>query len=169
MGCPINGDYHDYSLTCQDCATALAVLYTRYEPNTVTYSFSAEGRDWDNDGITPLPITKEMSFQEASRLTHNNRFTMTNCSLPMMHAMEKNMEIDVFMVLTDNQTNSGSVHPSKALEMYRKSSKILDAKLIVLAMCSNEFSIGDPADPNMLDVVGFDTATPDVISSFVGL
>jgi len=41
------------------------------------------------------------------------------------------------------------------------------AKLIVVAMTSNGFTIADPDDAGMLDVVGFDTATPQVISDFV--
>ena len=35
-------------------------------------------------------------------------------------------------------------------------------------MTSNGFSIADPNDAGMLDVVGFDTATPQVISGFAG-
>jgi 60 kDa SS-A/Ro ribonucleoprotein len=34
-------------------------------------------------------------------------------------------------------------------------------------MTSNGFSIADPGDAGMLDVVGFDAAAPAVISSFV--
>jgi 60 kDa SS-A/Ro ribonucleoprotein len=34
-------------------------------------------------------------------------------------------------------------------------------------MVSNGFSIADPDDGGMLDVVGFDTATPSVIADFV--
>jgi 60 kDa SS-A/Ro ribonucleoprotein len=33
-------------------------------------------------------------------------------------------------------------------------------------MVSNGFSIADPDDPGMLDVVGFDTATPQLVSEF---
>jgi 60 kDa SS-A/Ro ribonucleoprotein len=33
-------------------------------------------------------------------------------------------------------------------------------------MVSNGFSIADSADPGMLDVVGFDTSTPQLISEF---
>jgi hypothetical protein len=33
-------------------------------------------------------------------------------------------------------------------------------------MVSNGFSIAAPADPGMLDVVGYDTATPQLISDF---
>jgi 60 kDa SS-A/Ro ribonucleoprotein len=34
-------------------------------------------------------------------------------------------------------------------------------------MTSNGFSIADPDDAGMLDVVGFDTATPAVMADFV--
>jgi 60 kDa SS-A/Ro ribonucleoprotein len=33
-------------------------------------------------------------------------------------------------------------------------------------MVSNGFSIADPADPGTLDVIGFDAATPQLISDF---
>jgi 60 kDa SS-A/Ro ribonucleoprotein len=41
------------------------------------------------------------------------------------------------------------------------------AKLVVVAMSSDGFSIADPDDAGVLDVVGFDTATPRVISDFI--
>ena len=37
---------------------------------------------------------------------------------------------------------------------------------VVGGMASNGFSDADPADPGMLDVVDFDTATPQLISDF---
>jgi 60 kDa SS-A/Ro ribonucleoprotein len=42
----------------------------------------------------------------------------------------------------------------------------IGAKLVVVGMTSNGFSIADPDDAGMMDVVGFDTATPSVISDF---
>ena len=59
----------------------------------------------------------------------------------------------------------GRGHPVQALHDYRRASGI-DARLVVVGMVSNGFSIADPADPGMLDVVGFDTATPQLISDF---
>jgi hypothetical protein len=38
------------------------------------------------------------------------------------------------------------------------------SKLVVVGLVSNGFSIADPADPGMLDVVGFDAAAPAVIA-----
>lgn len=42
----------------------------------------------------------------------------------------------------------------------------IDAKLIVVGMLSNRFTVANPADAGMLDVVGMDTATPGIISQF---
>jgi 60 kDa SS-A/Ro ribonucleoprotein len=36
----------------------------------------------------------------------------------------------------------------------------------VVGMTATQFSIADPKDAGMLDVVGFDGATPNIISSF---
>jgi 60 kDa SS-A/Ro ribonucleoprotein len=59
----------------------------------------------------------------------------------------------------------GQHSPAQALEHYRQKTGI-PAKLVVVGMVSNGFTIADPNDPGMLDVVGFDTATPDVIGEF---
>ena len=39
----------------------------------------------------------------------------------------------------------------------------IPAKLVVVGMVSNGFSIADPHDPGTLDVVGFDAAVPQLI------
>ena len=57
------------------------------------------------------------------------------------------------------------VHPAQALAEYRQKTGI-DAKLIVVGMCANRFTIADPRDPGMLDVVGFDTAVPVAMREF---
>jgi len=83
----------------------------------------------------------------------------------MLHALEREREIDTFVIYTDSETWAGSVHPAQALADYRRASGI-DARLVVVGMVSNGFSIADPNDPGMLDVVGFDTATPQLVSDF---
>jgi 60 kDa SS-A/Ro ribonucleoprotein len=68
-------------------------------------------------------------------------------------------------VYTDSETWAGDIHPRQALVEYRQKLGI-GAKLVVIGMVSNEFSIADPNDAGMLDVVGFDTATPAIIADF---
>src|SRR5262249_14591993 len=89
----------------------------------------------------------------------------TDCALPVLYALARNIPVDVFVVLTDSETWAGGIHPSQALRRYRERTGI-PAKLIVVGMVSNGFSIADPNDPGMFDVVGFDSATPQVMADF---
>ncbi|KAB2906537.1 MAG: TROVE domain-containing protein [Kofleriaceae bacterium] len=89
----------------------------------------------------------------------------TDCAQPMIWAQQQKVDVDTFVVYTDNETWAGSVHPAQALRAYRQARGI-PAKLVVVGMTSNGFTIADPNDAGMLDVVGFDTATPPVISDF---
>ena len=54
----------------------------------------------------------------------------------------------------------------QALRQYRERTGIA-AKLVVVGLVSNGFSIADPNDAGMLDVVGFDTAAPAAIADFI--
>ena len=115
----------------------------------------------------PLPITRSSTLSEAVRVTSDLPFGATDCALPMLDALEQGIEADAFIVLTDNETWAGDVHPSEALRRYRRKTGI-PAKLVVAAMTATECSIADPEDAGMLDVVGFDTAAPNVIHDFLG-
>ena len=90
----------------------------------------------------------------------------TDCALPMTYAMDHNLEVDVFIVYTDCETRAGTTHPSEALRNYRRKFGI-NAKLIVVAMTSNGFTIADPEDPGMFDMAGFDSAAPQVMTEFI--
>ncbi|MBI4662896.1 MAG: hypothetical protein HY735_29140 [Verrucomicrobia bacterium] len=67
---------------------------------------------------------------------------------------------------TDSEAGAGNINPGQALRQYR-SEFVGDARAIVLGMTSNGFTLADPNDRSMLDVVGFDTSTPAVIADFV--
>ena len=83
----------------------------------------------------------------------------------MVWARENKRAVDTFVVYTDSETWFGRVHPAQALRQYRDAMGI-DARLIVVGMVANGFSIADPKDRGMLDVVGFDTATPNLMTEF---
>jgi 60 kDa SS-A/Ro ribonucleoprotein len=82
----------------------------------------------------------------------------------MRWALTKQVEVDTFIIYTDSETNVGG-HPAQVLREYRKRSGI-NAKLVVVGMTSNGFSVADPNDGGMLDVVGFDSAAPALIADF---
>ena len=60
----------------------------------------------------------------------------------------------------------GQDSPVQALREYREKTDIA-AKLVVVGMVSNGFSIAVPEDAGMLDVVGFDTPTPALVADFI--
>jgi 60 kDa SS-A/Ro ribonucleoprotein len=120
---------------------------------------------WAEDGLTPLAISPRQRLDDAIKLVSDLPFGGTDCALPMLYAQAHERAIDSFVIYTDSETWAGDVHPAQALRDYRRASGI-DARLVVVGMVSNGFSIADQSDPGMLDVVGFDTATPQLISDF---
>ena len=116
-------------------------------------------------GITPVAISPRMRLPDVIKATDNLPFGGTDCALPMLWATENKVPVDIFCVYTDSETWAGDIHPRQALVEYRQKMGI-GAKLVVIGMVSNEFSIADPNDAGMLDVVGFDTATPAIIADF---
>jgi len=144
-------------LSPREAAAAFAMVMLRTEPQVATMAFS-------NDFVH-LPLGRATSLGEAIRMTSGLPFQGTDCSLPMSWAQTNNIEVDTFVVITDNETWHGKVHPSQALAAYRRQMAI-DAKLVVVGMTATNFTIADPKDAGMLDVVGFDTAAPALIADF---
>jgi 60 kDa SS-A/Ro ribonucleoprotein len=162
-------------LSPRDASAALALVTAATEPDYEVVGFFAgkggftkRGRSVRvgyKDGLTPLPISPRQRLDDVVSTVSGLPFGGTDCALPMLYAQATEREIDTYVIYTDSETWAGDVHPSQALRDYRRASGI-DARLVVAGMVANEFSIADPADPGMLDVVGFDTATPQLISDF---
>ena len=136
---------------------ALAVVAARTEPWTAVMGFSDRFRD--------LGLTARDRVDEATRKVSGLTFGSTDASLPMTWALQNKIQVDTFVVMTDNETWAGNIQPVQALEKYRQATGI-GAKLIVVGMTSSGFTIADPNDAGMLDVVGFDGATPALMAKF---
>jgi len=139
-------------------SAAMALVTAAVEPNTEFVGFSRN--------LMPLTITPRQRLDDVVRYVNRLPFGRTNCSLPMLYALKKRLSVDTFVIYTDSETWAGQPHPAQALIQYRQATGI-PAKLVVVGMMANEFTIADPNDAGMLDVVGFDTATPKLISDFV--
>lgn len=145
-------------LTCASASAAMAMVTARVEPNYEIFGFCHD--------FVSLPINDKMDLNSAYKEVQKRNFGGTDCSLPMLYAMEKNIKVDAFIVYTDSETWHGRVHPFQALNEYRRKTGI-NAKLIVVGMTATGFSIADPRDPGMLDVVGYSTDVPSLISNFI--
>ncbi len=146
------------SLSCADAALALAMVMAKTEPNATLKAFS--------DHFMDLQISAKDTTSAAARKLWGLPFGATDCSLPMQWALQHRIPVDAFVILTDNETWYGNVHPKEALRQYRETMKI-PARLIVIAMTATKFTIADPKDPLSLDVVGLDTSTPALINHFI--
>lgn len=144
-------------LTPRTASAAMALVTARTEPEYYAAGFQ--------DQLVQLPLTAKTTLQDAVKHVSRLAFGSTDCSLPMLDALNNNLKIDTFVVYTDSETWAGSIHPVQALNKYRQKTGI-PAKLIVVGMVSNGFTIADPNDAGMLDVVGFDSAAPSVMADF---
>uniref|UniRef100_A0A7M5V631 TROVE domain-containing protein n=3 Tax=Clytia hemisphaerica TaxID=252671 RepID=A0A7M5V631_9CNID len=160
------------SMTCGGCngceqltpsiaATALSMVTWNIEEHVEMVAFGGRLERLEDHGLR-----KDLTINDAWRKMSRINFGSTDCALPMNYAIDRNLDIDVFIVYTDSDTNSYN-HPHKALQRYREKMGKPNAKLIVIALTSNGFSIADPNDRHMLDVVGFDPAVPEMICNFV--
>ena len=144
-------------------AMAMMTLHAEGAENVHIYGFSDVFYNFNGK------VRTNMTIQEAIKAT-DVPFGATDCALPMIHArkmyLQTGIVFDVFCVYTDNETYAPNIHPQVALENYRKETGV-DAKLIVIGMTANILTIADPKDKNTLNLAGFDTATPELISMFV--
>ena len=145
-------------LTPRVGAAAMALVTAAVEPHVTTIAFSHE--------MVPIAISPRQRLDDVVRKTNDLPFGATDCAKPMVWALENGVSADAFVIYTDNETWFGKIHPVQALQEYRRKTGI-PAKLVVVAMTSTGFSIADPNDAGMLDVVGFDAAAPQVIGDFI--
>ncbi len=146
-------------LTPRVASAALSLITANIEKNCTFMAFC--------DKFIPLDISPNRRLDDVIETMSYLSFGGTDCALPMIWALENKIPIDAFIVLTDSETWFGDIHPMQALDEYRRKMNIPDAKLIVVGMVANRLTIADPEDRNCLDIVGFDTATPQMISEFI--
>jgi 60 kDa SS-A/Ro ribonucleoprotein len=143
------------AVTPRIATAAVAMLAAATERECLITAFAS--------GITPLTIGSRLDtvVEQLGALPMGE----TDCSLPMNWARENHVDVDAFVVYTDDETWVGDVPPARALQHYRDARGI-PAKLVVVGMTSDGFAIADPDDAGMLDVVGFDASTPPVLADF---
>ena len=145
-------------LTPREASAAMALVTAATEREYHVMGFSSR--------FMPLNISPRMRLDDVVMRISNLPFEGTDCALPMIWARENEVSVSTFITYTDSETWAGKIHPSQALRQYRNEF-VGDAKAVVVGMTSNGFTIADPNDRGMLDVVGFDTTTPAVIADFV--
>jgi 60 kDa SS-A/Ro ribonucleoprotein len=158
-------------LTPRVASSAMAMATAKVERDFMCVGFTAAtggyGGKWGggSSGLMTLDISPRQRLDDVLKKVDGLPFGGTDCSLPMIWATNNKVPVDTFVVYTDNETWAGTVHPFQALREYRQRMG-RPAKLVVVGMTATSFTIADPTDAGMLDVVGFDTAAPQVMADF---
>lgn len=173
MGAPLKGGRQpNYSaVSCREVCAALALFTMAKEPACDVIGFTGNGggywgqRSQELNDVSELSISPRQRLDDAVNTMAGLPFGSTDCALPMLWAAAHRKEYDVIQILTDNETWAGQIHPHQALKLYRDKSGI-NTRFAVVALTPTEFSIADPADPGTLDVSGFDSNVPNLLSDF---
>ncbi len=163
-GSMVSNQIGSLSLSAREAAAAMALVTAAVEPRHYLTAFSGPpnivGTEYlireEHSHIAALPISPRMRLSEAIAVCAKTQAGNTDCSLPVLHALNEGLQVDAFLVLTDNETFAGKIHVSQALAEYRQRTGI-PARLVVAGMTSSGFTVAD-----------FDLAAPAVISEFVG-
>jgi 60 kDa SS-A/Ro ribonucleoprotein len=167
MGAPMMGS----PLSCREAAAAMAMVTLAREPNAIVYGFTRGTSPTMHRGypagLTPLLISARQRLDDVVRYLSHLDFGGTDCALPFVVAQQQGLQLDAFAVYTDGETWAGNIHPVQALKQYRQATGI-NSRSIVIGMTASPFSIADPQDGGMLDLVGFDASAPAIMADFIG-
>lgn len=157
-GSMMSGQVAGSPLTPREGGVAMGLVTLHVEPNVDVVGYDTS--------IWTSGISRRQRLDDAMA-GFPNTGQGTDCSLPMRYAIDKNKTYDAFVQYTDSQSWYGRrEHPWQALQTYRQKTG-LDARSVVVSMVANQYSTNDQNDAYSLDVVGFDTATPGLISEFI--
>jgi len=160
-------------LSAREASAAMALVTAATEPEHEIIAFSAPSgggfggmHGGGEPGIARVTLSPRMRLDDVIKRIQAIPMGGTDCALPMVWARRNKLNVAGFITYTDSETWAGNIHPAQALRQYREE-HVTDAKAVVVGMTSNGFTLADPNDRGMLDVVGFDTTVPAVIADFV--
>lgn len=146
------------SLDCRKASGAFALVAAAVEKDSTFVAFDTEAY--------PLSLSRNRRLDDVVDLLAKTGGGGTDCAKPVTYALAKKIKVDAFVIVTDSETWAGEHHPIRAVEEYRRKMGI-PAKLVVVAMASNRFTLARPKDPMNLDVIGLDPSVPGVIAQFL--
>lgn len=165
-------------VTCAESAALLAMIFARSETSNETspdhsfYLFTSKkigyGGGYGNTGLTDVSdvIDADADFNKVLNACQRSDWGMTDISMGILEALKYKRKYDAFVVITDNDVNSG-IKPSEAMKQYRSGMKMPNTKLAVVATQGTDYTIADPNDPLMMDMVGFDSHGPKILQDFI--
>jgi len=168
-------------VTCAESAALLSMIFARSEtrgdssPDHSFYLFTSKSKlgygGWNGSGNTGLTdvsdvIDADAHLDKVLKVCQRSDWGMTDISMGILEALKYKRKYDAFVVITDCDVNSG-IKPSEAMKQYRAGMKMPNTKLAVVATQGADYTIADPKDPLMMDMVGFDSHGPKILQDFI--
>ena len=144
-------------LSAAEAAAAMALLFVRTEREPIVVSFDTKVRQ---EALTPGQRLDDVMAKLA------NRWGGTDVAQPILYALRERLEVDAFVLLTDQETWAGQRHAQEALADYR--AKVNPAaRIACLSTAANHGQVVDPEDPLAFGAAGFDAAVPRLLADFL--
>lgn len=137
-------------------ATVLGLAAIKAEKNSYMITYDSS--------VKHPHIKKTDGFEEAVTKVLRSGGGSTNPSAVFQYALNEIHNVGVFVLITDNEVNSGE-HAYELFKQYQKKYNP-DAKMIVIGLTVTDFSLGDPNDASVLNIAGFNSSVPRLISEF---
>lgn len=115
-------------------------------------------------GVHPSQITRRTNLREIRSWRPSGGGT--DLSLPMRYAMQYDLRVDGFALLTDNCTWAGHGHPFQALEQYRRRFNPR-ARFVDVSMVPYGITVADPETDGVINVSGMDSSLPMVLAGYL--
>ena len=140
-----------------EVGAVMALALAKKEKQYLINGFSTEYHQLD--------IRATDSIDTAARKAIDRNWGGTDASLPFLWAEQKGIQAHHIMI-TDNETWAGRIHPQQAFDRYKKVCPW--AKVIYVTIGAyGEIRLNSPDDPTGMDVVGFDPQLPELIRRFL--
>lgn len=154
-------------------AAAMALTYVRTDgAHCMAFDYDA-GQAYGgryrrpNNGMHSLALSGRMRVTDAMRAIRAlGMGGGTDCALPFRYALERELDVDCFVVFTDSETWAGrNQHPAQAFQAY-KEKRNPKARVVWCAMTAGSSSLGLPDDGSALGISGFDASAPKLVGDF---
>lgn len=118
--------------------------------------------------LIPVNLDQSDNLEIASqKFSINGTSDYCDPCKPMNWARENKMKFDAIVFFTASLAFNNNENPSTAMRQYREELGIPRARLVNVGMASNEFTVTDQTDADVLNVVGLDSNILTIISDFV--
>lgn len=146
------------NMTAREAAAAMMLVSMKADNQRDFFAFSHE--------LTCLQLPEDGRLTSLINQVTGLSFGLTDASLPFEYALKNQLDYDAVIVYTDSETYAGRRHVDTVLKEYAKQVGH-PVKLVVVGMTSTGFTIGDPNNPDILNVSGMDANVPGLVSDFI--